>query len=164
MNHQITKFTGHVADREGCAGRAGDLPLIADLAAGFAIERRLVHHNSAGLTGGQLVNNFAIGNQRHHLAFSRKCFIAKELTGTKPFAQVKPKRFGCGITGSRPGFSGRRFLLRHSRIKAVIIKAPALAAQNVLRQIQREAIGIIKPKRNRARQNFAVGKLVGFVG
>src|SRR3989304_7795650 len=76
--------------------------VIADLAAGLAIERRLVDQHRALLTGFQLFCLGAAFHQRRHHALGFLRFLAEEFGGAELLAQAEPDRLGRGFAGPPP--------------------------------------------------------------
>src|SRR5690606_36624672 len=136
---------------------------IADLAAGLAIERRLIGDESSFLPRADFINGLAVHKQCNHLAFGNLGFIAEELGRTELVAQFEPDGFGRLCPGARPGRAGILALLRHRRIETGLIAAHAARAQRSLRQIKREAIGVIKAERYLTRQYASGAKFLDFI-
>ncbi len=75
---------------------------VADLTAGFSVERRLVEHDGAGLALGQSGDLLAVTHQRGDDALRALGLVAQELGGADLLAQREPHGFGRGLAGARP--------------------------------------------------------------
>src|SRR5436309_4832565 len=102
MHEEIAGLFLRVGDAESDAVTAEHAG-IADLAARFRVERRLVHDDGAGLACLETVDLLAVFHQRRHRAFGGLGLVAQEFGGTEFFAQRKPYALGCGIAASGPG-------------------------------------------------------------
>ena len=117
---------------------------IADLAAGFSVERRLVQHDRAGLALLQLGDLLAVAHQGGNDAFGLLGFVAEEFGRADALAHAEPHRFLRGIAGSGPG-SPRFFALAVHRIReGGEIDANTTIAQRILREVERKAVSIIE--------------------
>ncbi len=76
---------------------------VADLAAGFRIERRLVQDDRARLARLEALDLLAVFHQRTDHALRGLGLVAQKLGGAELFAQRKPDVLGGGIAGARPG-------------------------------------------------------------
>ena len=63
---------------------------VADLAAGLAVERRLVDDHRAAFAGLQLGDLLAVGNERRDDALDALGLVAEEFGGAEPLADRKP--------------------------------------------------------------------------
>ena len=77
---------------------------------------------------------------------------------------LEPDALGRRLARAGPGGAGAGALLGHRRVEAVEIDRAALLAQRVLRQVEREAEGVVEPERDRAGQRLAVAEPRGFLG
>ena len=68
MKEEAAELLLRVGDGEARAARACDLALVADLAARFAIEGRLIDDDDALVAGLQLLHARAVLDERHDLA------------------------------------------------------------------------------------------------
>jgi hypothetical protein len=85
--------------------------------------------------------------------------VAQELGGADRLLQVEPQRLGRGLAGAGPGGAGAPLLLGHRRLEAGHVHRPALGAQRVLREVEREAVGVVQAEGDLARQRGAVAEL-----
>src|SRR5690606_32003337 len=69
---------------------------------------------------------------------------AEELGGADLLAQAEPHRLGGRLAGAGPGGARELALALHRLGEAVHIDADAARAQRVLRQVEREAVGVVK--------------------
>ena len=92
VDKNIAGLLLRVGDAEAHA-IAGHHAGIADLAAGFAVERGLVQHNRAGIAGAERRDLLAVAHQRGDDAFGALGLVAEKLGGADLFAQRRTKRF-----------------------------------------------------------------------
>ena len=106
-----------VADADGAG--------VADLAAGFAVERGLVgdHHDRAGLGA---LDRPAVDHQGGDHALGVGGGVAQELGGTQRLAQVEPDRLDRGVARALPGRARGRALAAHGGVEAVAVDGAAL--------------------------------------
>src|SRR5271168_924747 len=76
---------------------------VADLAAGFRVERRLVQNDRTALACLELVDLATIFHQGAHDAPGGFGLIAEEFGGAELLTQRKPDRFARRIAAPRPG-------------------------------------------------------------
>ncbi len=119
---------------------------IADLAAGFAVERRLVeHHRDRRACSGGL-HRRTVDDEGADLRLRGLDGVAEELGRPDLLTQLEPHALGRRLARPRPGGAGAGALLRHRRLEAGEIDRPALLAQRILGEIEREAERIIEPE------------------
>ena len=150
------QFLLRVAHRDAQAVRAGDDARIADLAATLGIEGRLVQHDgdfSAGAGGDGL---HAIDHDRDQFALRLPGAVAQEVGGADALLDVEPEAFGRGLPGAGPGGAGAGLLLGHCGVETDQIHLASLAAQGILRQVKREAVGVVEAEGDRAGQRLAL--------
>ena len=126
-------------------------PVVADLTAGFAVERRLVDDDEARLAGVQPVDLCAVPHQRDDRALRLLLAVAEELGRAGAVADAEPDRLGRGLARARPGGAGLGLLALHRGVEAVEVDRDAARAQRVLRQVEREAEGVVELERGVAR-------------
>ena len=140
------------------AGIGPDFPGIAHLAAAFGIERGLVHHDLHRFTQRRPAHFGTGPHQGTDFALGGFGVIAQKFGRPLRLRQIEPDR---GILGfARAGPAGARlgFLFLHRGVEAFDIHGAALFAQRVLRQVQRKAIGIIKPERGLSGKRATFGQ------
>ena len=152
-----------VGDANFSAIGRDDAAGIAHLAAGFGIERRLVGDQRHLVARLRAVYRLAVHHQRHDLALGGILGIAQKLGGARLLANVEPYRLGRRVTGPGPGGAGGGLLARHRGIEGGGIDAAALAAQDVLRQVQREAESVVQLEGDIAGQRAAGAQTAGFL-
>ena len=103
MQEEAVQLFLRVLDLEGRFG-TGDAAAIADLAAGLAIEGRLVDDDDAVRALAELIDAGAVLDQRHDLAGRGFRVIAEELGRAQFLFQLEPERVGRGLAGASPGF------------------------------------------------------------
>ena len=147
----------------GNTGLGADKALIAHLSATFGVERRLVHHDLYGCPSFSRPDFSPIAHQRVDLTLGCLQLIAQEFGGAMGLGQAEPNGGIRRATGPRPSGARLGLLLFHGGVKALHVHRTGLFAQHVLRQVQGEAVGVIKLKRHRTRQIGPVGQTVQLV-
>ena len=107
MDMQVAELLLRVGDGEDGAARNCHGPAVADLAAGLAVERRLVRDNqdlAAGLV--EALDLLAARDQRQHFGFRRQRLVAEELRRAEALAEIEPERLGRRLAGAGPGLAG----------------------------------------------------------
>ncbi len=136
---------------------------VADLAAGFAIERRLVEDDGAALrrrASERLRRPRAASAVTTPSALFR--VVAQEFRGADAFPEREPHRFGRGLAGAGPGLARLGPLALHGRSKPSFSTAMPARTQRVLGQIEREAISVIEFEGRLARELRARAEAGGF--
>ena len=136
---------------------------IADLTTGLAVERRLVEDEKADLAGLQLLHLGAVLQERQHDALGGLGLVAEELRRADALADAEPHRFGRGLAGAGPGGAGLLALALHGDVEDLRIDADAAGLQSVLRQVEREAVGVVEREGGLAGELLACGKLAGLL-
>src|SRR5882762_873032 len=103
MHKQIADLLLRARDAEAHAVGAHSAG-ITDLAAGLAIERRLVEHDRTALAFLQRRNLLAALHQRGHNALGGLGVVAQELGRAHLLAQAEPHALGRRFAGALPGF------------------------------------------------------------
>ena len=124
------------------AGRGADLAVVRDLTAHLGIERRAVEHDDAGVALQKLGADLAVAHKREDRAGVLGVFIAGEgcRRGVKAEVDAGPGE----IAQRLAGLSGADALLLHERVEAVLIDRHPLLGDHLLRQVEREAVGVIE--------------------
>ena len=125
---------GHIKHHAGGGEPAG----ITHLATAFGVERRSVEHDHAGLPRFQFVHAGAIGIQRNDAASVVGHFLVAGKNAR--FAFVFEQLIHLELAGG----AGSVFLLLHGGVKASHVHRHAALAAHVLRQIKREAVGVVQ--------------------
>jgi hypothetical protein len=89
---------------------------------------------------------------------------AEKLGGADALLDLEPHPVGADIAGAGPRGAGAAALLGHRRLEPGRVHAPALLAQRILRQIEREAVGVVELERHVAGQLLALAELFGLLG
>src|SRR5262249_46040628 len=113
---------------------------VADLATGLRVERGLVQHDAAGLTGLEAVDLLAVLDQRRDHAFRALGLVAQKLGRAEFLAERKPHAFGSGVARAGPGRARLLTLAVHRVGEGRDIDADAARLQRVLGEIEREAV------------------------
>src|SRR5262249_36999072 len=142
MHEDVARLLLGVGDLEANA-LAGHHTGIADLPARLGVERRLVDDNRAALARLEACDLLAVFAQGSAHAFRALGLVTEELGGAALFAQREPHRFGRGVARARPGRARLFLLALHRSIEAFGVDGDTAGAQRVLRQIEREAVGIV---------------------
>ena len=147
----------HAAGREDGAG-------IAHLAAGFAVERRLVDDQRDLVAGLGALDFLALDDESRDLAFGALGLVAEEFGSADLLAQFEPHAVAGLLAGTCPR-AARFFLgLFHRGREAVGIHTHAARAQHVLREVEREAVGVVELEGDVARELVALAEAArGFV-
>ena len=143
MDEEVAQLLLRIGDEDPQA-HGGHHAHVADLAARFAIERRLVEHDQALLPGLENLDLLAAGHQRAHHALGALGLVAQIFGRAHLIAHAEPDGFGCSLARTRPGLAGLGPLAFHGLGESVGIHAHAPRAQGFLGQIQRETIGVIE--------------------
>ena len=157
VNDEVAEFFARVA-HDGAEARPGDLADVADLAAQFAVERRLVEDERAGLTGLEPVDLDAVPDDGADHAFGRLGLVAEEFGGADPLAQAVPHRLGRGFARPGPGAAGLGALARHRGVEAVDVDRQAARAQRILGEVEREAECVVELERRLAGKHAALSQ------
>ena len=130
----------HIRDPEH-AGAAGDGAVVGGLTAHFRIEGSLVQNHDALFPGLQHAGDLALGDQGQNSAVIFQMVIAGEPGGGVVQTQVQALP---GVGHIAPGSAGTLFLLLHQAGEAFLVHGHALLLQDILGQVQGEAVGIIQ--------------------
>src|SRR5215213_1038905 len=120
MDEQVPQMLFRALDPRPHA-RRGHRPGVADLTARFAVERRLVQNDEAGLPGPERVRLLAALDERGDHAFGRFGLIAEELGRADALTDGVPEGFGRGLAGARPGGARLLALALHGGVEGVEI-------------------------------------------
>ncbi len=131
---------GHAQNRLVGPDRAG----IAHLAAGFAIERRLVDDEGDGIALSCGFHRSAILDERQGDALGLFGVVAEKLGRLVLFAKLEPDRLGRLVAGALPMGAGFGALAVHGILKAGKVDMNTAGAQGILGEVEREAIGVVE--------------------
>ena len=137
------------------------MPGIADLTAGFAVERRLVEDDEAGLAGLHFLHLPAVLQERQHDAFGGLGVVAEEFGGADALLDAEPHGLGRRLARAGPGRARLLALALHGGVEGIRIDADAARLQGVLREVEREAVGIVEREGRVARELLALGQRSG---
>ncbi|MNU71875.1 hypothetical protein D3C71_613170 [compost metagenome] len=143
---------------------AGDHAGIAHLATGLAIKRCLVDDDLYRLALGGAVHRLAVLDDRLNDAFGGFSIVTEEFGRAELFLQFEPDGFGRLVAGAGPVRASFRLLALHGVGEAGNIDADLTGAQRILRQIERETIGVVKLEGGFAVQHVALVQGRGGVG
>ncbi len=129
---------------------------VADLAAGLRVERRLVQHDRAGLAGLEARGFLAVLHQRGDHAFGALGLVAQKFGGPELLAQREPDRLGSRLARTLPGLARLGLLALHRVGEGGLVDADAARLQRVLRQVQREAVGVVQREGDVAVEHVAL--------
>ena len=149
VDDQVAEPLLRVEHVEPQAGREHQ-PGVADLAARFAVERRLVEDEPAALAAPERTDLGAVAHDRARHALGGLGLVAEELGRAEPLAQSEPHRLGRRLARAGPGLARLGALALHRRGEAVVVDAHAARAQRVLGQVEREAVGVVELERDLA--------------
>ena len=157
VNDEVAELLARVGDF-GAKARRGDFADVADLPAGLAVERRLVEDERAALASLQRLDLDPVLEDRADDALGGLGLVAEKLGRADALAQSVPDRFGRRFPRARPGAPRLGPLALHRGVEPFEVDREAAGAQSVLRQIEREPIGVVKTERGLAVQHAASPK------
>ena len=150
MGEQIASTLLDVFNLKHRSARKADLAFVAALSARFRIKGRLGKHEFGSLTLSKRVAGLALANDRNQGRRAARSVIPAKIGRSARIAQSEPGLACPLFAGSLPAFLRARALLRHRRLKTRLINGQPARAQNVLSEIERETIGVVKTKRRLA--------------
>ena len=155
MHEQIAEFLFGRDDAEQRALGTLDHAAVANLATRFTVERCLIEDEMAFIAGLESFGFLAAFDERADDTFGGFGIVAQKVGRARAFAHFKPDRFGGGIARTFPG--GARFLLLlvHRGCESRLVDADVAGAKCVLRQIEREAEGVVELEGNIAGKDRA---------
>ena len=162
MGMQVAHHLLHVGDR-GLAAGADEAAGVALLAARLGIERRLVDDQPAGLAGLERRRFLAVDDDRRDLALGALGVVAQELGGADLLAHVEPDRLVGRVARAGPRRARLGALLVHRLLEARRVDGDVARAQHVLRQVEREAEGVVELEGDLALQRAAGAQAPGLV-
>ena len=118
MHEQVASLFLRIGHLEAHAV-GGHRPGVADLAAGFAVERRLVDDHRASFAGLEFGHSLAVADQRSDHAFGGLGLVAQEFSGAHLFAEREPHRIRRGLAGAGPRGARLGLLLLHRGVEGV---------------------------------------------
>ena len=151
----------HAVVQEGAAGLGGvthveahagalEITAIADLAAGFGVERGLIQHHHALLAFGEAVDSSTCLEQGNDLAAAAGAFVAEEAgVGVDLDQRVVIHAEGAGGTGALT-------LRFHLALEAFFVHRQLALAGDVGSQVDREAVGVVQLEHHIARNDRAL--------
>src|SRR4030095_4327479 len=158
MDVEVTELLLSVVDGDLDTAGAEHDAAVAHLAAGFAVERSLVGDEGDPGAGLGRLNRFVVDQEGDDLALGDFSRVAQELGGAELFAQLEPLALGRGFAGAGPGLAGGGALALHGGVEAGIVDLLALAAQDVLGKVEREAEGVVELEGDLAGQRLVVAE------
>ena len=132
---------------------------IADLTTGFGVERRLVDDELHRLAFLGRLDLGPVADQRQDLPFGAFGVIAQKFGRAVFFAQFEPDRGILGLARTGPCSPRLTLLFGHGGVETGNIDRTPLFAQRILRQVEREAVSVVKLERRLARQVRTFGQL-----
>src|SRR5690625_1501903 len=147
-------------DDAGAPGGGADHACVADLTAGLGIEGRLVEddRNLAILLSDGTVTFGAFRDQRHDLPLGFLGVIAKEIGRADTVRDLEPDGLVRRLAAAFPGSAGALLLLLHGGLEAGHVDIATDLAESIAGEIHGEAIGVIKPEGDLARQRRIRGQ------
>src|SRR5690606_15897542 len=88
----------------------------------------------------------AADDEGEDLGLGRIRVVAEELGGADVLADVVPDALLRGVARAGPGLARGFALARHRLLEAGDVDRAALAAQDVLGQVERKAVGVVEPE------------------
>ena len=129
------------------AVRGADDSFIRLLAAAGGIEWGLLNKYGSPLAIGKRVCQFRIRSEHRNFGLIRKIVIADEFRGNARIDGLVYRHVRPHIIGNLTGLAGRLPLDLHGFFEAFFIDGHSLLFQDLLRQIQRESVGVIEFER-----------------
>ena len=99
---------------------------IANLAAAFAIKRRLVDDDPASFALCERISLLAFFYDGQYLTFGQFGVVSQKFGRAELFGNVEPDRGVLGFTGTRPGSPGFGLLFSHGCVKSIRVNGKAL--------------------------------------
>ena len=163
MHEQAAGLLLRIGDAEQRLALAADDALIADLAAGFAVERRLVDDDRRLVAGLEAFHLLAVLDESDDLARRGLRLVAEELGRAGLLLQLEPDRLGRRLAGALPRLARLGLLPLHRRAEGLGVDADAARAQRVLGQVEGKAEGVVELERGVAGQHRALLEIAGRV-
>src|SRR5436190_627629 len=128
MHDEVAGALLRVGDAEAHALAAHGAD-VADLTAGFAVERRLVEDNRAACSGLEAFDLAAVAHDRRNDAFRAFGVVAQKFRRADLFAQGEPQRVGRRLAGAGPR-SPRSRVLRNRLSSSFSVSAISASARS----------------------------------
>ena len=151
VDDEVAELLARIRDFGAEAGR-DDFADVADLAAGLAVEGRLIEDERTAFARLELLDLDAVLDDRANDALGGFGLIAEEVGRADALAQGVPDRFGRRFAGARPGAARLCALALHGGVEPLEVDRKPAGAQRVLGQIKRKAVGVVEPERRLAAQ------------
>ncbi len=129
--------------------RLAERAAIADLAAGFGVERRLIENQFGFDAGGNLVGKFLILQQAAHGGDRVELVVAEEFRAAA-FEQLSISRRDGALFAALPAGAGAHPLKIHLGIEALAVDCDTALASHVFLLVEREAVGVVEFERDGA--------------
>ncbi len=136
---------------------------VADLAAQFAIEGRLVGDDQHVLAGTGFVDQLAALDQGQHAALGTVGLVAQELGGAVLVADVEPDALDRSLARALPGGARSLALAGHGGVEAGGIDGTAFGAERVLGEVEREAERVVETEGDLAGEGLAGAETAGLL-
>ncbi len=162
MDKQIAGLAQRVFDGEFTAAGGKDRAGIANLSARLAVKRGLVDDDADLVAMLRFEDPLLALDERQDDALGGLRLVAEEFGRADLLAQREPGRLGRFFPRTDPGGARERAGLFHFLIESIDIDRDAARPQNVLRQVERKAIRIVKRERNAPVQDFVVLQSLAF--
>ena len=163
VHEHVAQLLLRVGDAEQRALGALDDARVADLAAGLAVERRLVEHERGLLAGPQAADLLAVHEDGLDLAFRGLGVVAQEIGGAR-FSRTSNQTLRSPRRRALPGLARLLLLLLHGRVEGIGVDADAARLQRVLREVEREAVGVVELEGDIAGEHVAALVVRGGIG
>ena len=125
----------------------------------LAVERRLVDDDRALVALAELLDLGAVLDQRQHLRLGDLGLVAEELRRAVPVAQREPDALRRRLAGPDPARARLGALPLHRIGEARQVDADAARLQRVLRQVEREAVGVVELEGGLAVEDVALAEV-----
>ena len=149
MRMQLAERLGRRFDN-GLETASRNRSRVSGLAAGFAVERRLVGEDDDGVARARRFHARAVLDDGDHLALRGVGGVAREFGRAEFLGDVEPHAFVGLRAGARPGGARGGLLRGHRRVETALVDRQTLPAQLILGEIEWEAVGVIELERRLA--------------
>ena len=138
LNRRVAAF--HFGD-DGVVIVGVEPSAVADLSAGFSVERGVIEDDFPFVSGLELLRALAVVDDRENLAAVRASLaVAFEFRFRKLLVGWVRRLLGCAF----PGGASALALLGHGDLKSAYVKHNCLIAAGLLDEVQRQAISVIQ--------------------
>ena len=161
VDEQIAQLLLRVGNAEQRVLGPLDDALVADLAAGLAVKGSLVQHQRRLVPRLQARDLLAVLQDCTDLSLGGFRVVAQEIGGADALFDLKPDGLGRGLAGSLPGLARLLLLFFIAVSKPAVSTVMPRALERVLRQVEREAVGVVESEGSLAGEHIALLQVCG---